>query len=242
MATDTITNPPIRRLSGVRATLEREWIRLDADPSAVRTARGWDVTTVPIHRLDDLLRLAGFGGGDDGDHVLRQLVAHASGDELAATVVLRRILPGLVAANRRRPRHLSADDGLRELIAAAWITIRSYDPTRRPSSLAAALIDGARYRAFRSEQRRRDRHPELPNESLDLQPEPTVDDDLLALRHLLIEARTRGVADADLELIRRLAVGHTTEEIAAELGITPRAVRYRCARIVDELAVIARAA
>ncbi len=241
METTTSPQPP-RRLRGVRATLERDWERIHRDPQSLAVAQGWMVTTIPFSSLDDLLSLAGFGGGDEGDHVLQALLERAADDQLAATLVLRRILPGIVAANRRRPRSIRAEDGLRDLLAAAWITIRTYDPSRRPSSLAAALIDGARYRAFQAERRRRDRHPELPNESFDTHPEPTTDDDLLELRHLLIEARNRGFDSDDLEIIRRLATGTSTAEIATELGITPRAVRYRCTRIASELGVIARAA
>lgn len=228
------------RLRGARATLEHQWERLQNDPGSIATARGWSITTIPFNDLNDLLALAGYGGGD-GEDVLRGLLSRAAHDELAATMVLRRILPGIVAANRRRPRRLSAEEGMRELLAAAWITIRTYDPTRRPSNLAAALIDGARYRAFQAEQRRHDRHPELPNESLDRRPEPMTDDDLLDVRQLLIDARRRGFNPDDLELIRRVVTGTSTAELADELGVTPRAVRYRCSRIAGELSVIARA-
>lgn len=240
--TNTTMAQPSRPLRGMRASLERDWERIHRNPRKVDIARGWSVTTVSFDDLDELLMLAGFGGDSTDDTVLRALVARAADDELAAQIVLRRILPGLLAVNRRRPRHLSAEAGLRELVTAAWITIRTYDPNRQPSSLAAALIDGARYRAFQAERRRQERHPELPNETLDLQPEPTSDDDLMALRHLLVEARSRGYDSTDLELIRRIVTGTSTAALADELGVTPRAIRYRCTRIASELALIARAA
>ncbi len=242
MAAMTNHTTTTRPFTGIRATLEQQWEQLNQHPRNIRIARGWHITTVAFSDLNDLLALAGFGGGDENDHVLWALVSRAAHDDLATHMVLRRILPGLMAANRRRPRRLSAEEGLRELIAAAWITIRTYDPNRDPSSLAAALIDGARYRAFRSERRRRDRHPELPSDSVEREPSIDDHDDLLELRHVLVEAAQRGLPADDLELVRRLATGHRTETIANELGITTRAVRYRCTRIANELAAIARVA
>jgi DNA-directed RNA polymerase specialized sigma24 family protein len=120
-------------------------------------------------------------------------------------------------------------------MAGAWIAIRTFDPRRHPSCLAAALISDAVYRAFHAENRRQVQR-ETVSEVVGDQPSAIDEHDLHALRQVLIEARTAGLDPLDVEVVRRVIVGGSTEAVAAELGVTARAVRYRCTRVVAELA------
>ena len=86
--------------------------------------------------------------------MLRRLVIRAADDELAARIVLQRVLPGLLALVRRRQSRFG-DDMLEHLVAAAWIAIRTFAPNRRPACMAAALIGEADHACFCRPGRRR---------------------------------------------------------------------------------------
>jgi len=227
----------------VRSALDADWHRVCADPAAISRARSWSVTRCHINDLDDLVVAAGYDEsgrsssftGTESEQVLWRLVAVAHDDELAARVVMRRILPGLLAAIRRRPRGISSTRAIDDLMAGAWIAIRTFDPRRHPSCLAAALISDAVYRAFHAENRRQVPR-ETVSEFIGDQPSAVDEHDLHALRQVLIEAQTAGLDPLDVEVVRRVIVGGSTEAVAADLGVTARAVRYRCTRVVAELA------
>ena len=129
---------------------------------------------------------------------MRQLVLRAADDELAARIAIQRILPGLLAVVRRRGA--AYDDGLDELVGAAWIGVRTFNPARGSRCVAAALIADADYRAFRSRWRRRcagerptGLTPELPHDD-------PADTPAQLLADLLARAAAAGVPDDDLEL------------------------------------------
>jgi len=179
----------------------------------------------------------------DAEGVLRRLVERAQSDELAARVVVQRIVPGLISATRHRPSDMSADDALQELVAAAWIAVRSYDPKRSPSCISAALINDAVYRVFKSDRRRREKRPEVLVDPQDWRSLTATDDQVLdRVREVLIEARVHGIDPVNLEALRRVLLTGSTERVAEAMGISPRAVRYRCSRVSSELAAIAQVA
>ncbi|MGA1723081.1 MAG: hypothetical protein ACO4B6_03960 [Ilumatobacteraceae bacterium] len=62
------------------------------------------------------------------------------------------------------------------------------------------------------------------------------------VREVLIEARVRGIDPVNLEALRRVLLTGSTERVAEAMGISPRAVRYRCSRVASELAAIAQVA
>ncbi len=231
--------------TGSRARLEHEWVRICRRPANVRRARGWQVTDIEFSSLQELLVIAGAGAaGPEQETVLRRLLVVAAGDDLAARVLLQRMLPILMRANHRRPNGMSADVGIDELLGAAWIAIRTFDQRRRPSCLVPALVHDAVYRAFLVETRRRDLRREVVVELLEHHPDAGDGRarTMVELRLLLLEAQQAGVSPVDLEVLRRVIVTGSTARVAAELGVTPRAVRYRCTNVAAELAVIARAA
>lgn len=223
--------------------LTREWTRLRTDPNCLSTAAGWRVVDTRPDDLDEVLSAVGFerAPDPDSDERFRRLVLLAADDELAARVVIQRLLPGLLAVVRRRRGH--GEHVFEELLGAAWIAIRTFNPARRPRGLAAALIADADYLAFRAAARRRSAS-ELP---VDVTEHDWADDRRIApcdeLAELLHEAARSGSAsDDDLDLIRRLAAGHTTDQLAGELDVTARTIRNRRARITEVLRGTALAA
>ena len=222
--------------------LALEWTRLRTLPEHLRTASTWRIVDGPVDSLDEILVAVGYEGErmPDTERRLRQLVALARDDELAARVVIQRILPGLLAVVRRRRGQ--ADDVFEELIGAAWIAVRTYNPTRSPGSIAAALISDADYNAFRADTRRRS--------STERPVDPQADDvahvhepsSCEQLAELLADAADAGVDADDLELLRQLLAAPTTIQLAEVLQITPRTIRNRRDRITSRLREVALAA
>src|SRR5688572_30506938 len=86
----------------ISGCLDREWAAIRARPRCIARARTWAVTDRPFADLDELLTLAGnrVPPTPATDEVLARLVTVARDDDLAARVVLQRILPGLLATAR----------------------------------------------------------------------------------------------------------------------------------------------
>ena len=85
--------------------LVKEWQLISARRKEVDTVNSWQLPGSKVTNLDQVLVRAGFNTARDdskGDNYLWQLVKQASEDELAARIVLQRILPPLVAIARRR--------------------------------------------------------------------------------------------------------------------------------------------
>lgn len=216
-----------------------EWDRMARRRNALRTANSWRVVDQEIEHLDQLLVAAGFGGAkihDDGDHILWHLVVLAEHDELAARIVLQRILPAVFAVAMRRSRILPGgmQEAIGEVIPAAWLTIRTFPHQRRRAKIAANLALDTEYHAFVRDARLK-RVEEIP-----MQPDvlglhrvrvqdPVVD---LELRAVLAEARSRGVDGAMIDLLRRFGDGKTSDMLAAESGWSARTIRnHRAAAI-----------
>src|SRR6187431_98271 len=202
--------------------LDREWSQLRFRPALLRHAAGWEIVEGSLRDLDQILAAVGYQTGwtADNEAAMRQLVVRAANDELAARIAIQRLLPGLLAIVRRRG---VSDDGLDELVGAAWICIRTFNSARGSKCVAAALIADADYRAFRSRWRRRcagerptGLTPELPH----IEPAETAAQQLC---DLLAMAKAAGVPDAELEFARRVGTEDvSTEELARELQVTAR--------------------
>jgi hypothetical protein len=228
---DTPTRP------GVAARLQREWDRLRHQSRAVQRAREWAVTDVVFTDLDGLLALAGFRteGTCETEAVLRRLVIRAADDELAARIVLQRVLPGLLAVVRRRHAR-SGDDMLEHLVAAAWIAIRTFAPNRRPACLAAALIDEADRACFS----RPGRRLSLTEVALDPawvtgMPDERRHSTCEELAGVLADARAAGVVATDLEFVRHLLRTGSPGQVARDLHVTTRTIRNRRDRVTLRL-------
>ena len=222
--------------------LDREWSQLRSRPALLRHAAGWAIVEGPLDDLDQILAAVGYqvAWTAANEAAMRQLVLRAAHDELAARIAIQRILPGLLAVTRRRA---AADDSFDDLVGAAWIGIRTFNPARRSRCIAAALIADADYRAFRSRWRRRCAGERPIGLAPDLPHDEPPDSPIEVLADLLERAAAAGIADDDLHLIRRcVADDVTTEQLARELEVTPRTVRNRRARVTDRLRQLAAAA
>jgi DNA-directed RNA polymerase specialized sigma24 family protein len=224
--------------------LAREWNRLRTRPDALLRAAGWGLIEGPVTDLDQVLTAVGFETSrtPDVEQGLRRLVVIAGSDELAARVLVQRLLPGLLAVVRRRRRGGYGDTVFDELLATLWISIRTYNPNRNPTCIAAALISDADYRAFRSARRRRSA-TERP---------VAIDDSTIAaselrcasdeLDELFSEALDAGVDHGDIELLRQLVDAPRAIDLARQLNVTPRTIRNRRDRITGRLREVVLAA
>jgi DNA-directed RNA polymerase specialized sigma24 family protein len=239
----------------VRTRMRVDWQRLRTRRWALGRAAGWGLLPDPVRDLDDVL--LAVGGGPTGGEIvdpraeakLRALLAVAAHDDLAARVAIERIAPGLVtvAARRRRQGHA---DAIGELFATAWITVRTFDPRRQPRCLAAALVDDADHRAFRAAHRRRsagERPVAIDGDGpaagvADLAGNDRPNHPAVELGELFVLAADVGMPRDELDLLRRLLVAGSVDEVAVELEVSDRTVRNRRARAAARLRAIAVAA
>ena len=236
-----LTEPLVRADFSRRGPVGRvvtEWARLCRRPAVLRTVNGWDFIDPPVAHLDDVLVRCGFGrpaDDSDGDKVLWHLVTKARTDEVAARIVLHRILPALMSIARRRGRiHPQGPyAAMEELLATAWIVIRTYPSERRPRKVAANLVRDCEYHAFVRTQRLR-RADETPTDTLAIVAQQDQDRDPAdELAEILADAHRAGVDEHDIMLLRALAAGGTSGELAVELGVSPRTVRNWRLRAID---------
>ncbi|HWL45331.1 MAG TPA: hypothetical protein VNQ73_20470 [Ilumatobacter sp.] len=229
---------------------DAEWRRLRCNPAALRRAATWRVVRTDVTTLDDVLAATGYGrppsAGAEAN--LRFVVCAAADDPVAAQVVMRRLLPGALSVATRHRRRVGAD-ALDELLGALWITVRTFDPSRRPASLAAALLADAEHRAFR--QRSRRMLCEVPGHDVSELPVPNHDadngddhvDPADELAALVDRAAASGLADSDdIALLRLLLVEPSPMRLARHLNVTERTVRNRRARVAAKLRAAALAA
>ena len=238
------TIPPSRHLL---ARLQSEWDRLKLSPAAVATATRWELVPGPLRSLDDLLRRAGYGvvakGAHCDDAVLHGLMRLGRDDDLAARIVLQRLLPGISAVARRYPfSHHDGAGALDEAVATAWAVIRTYPVDRRPRYIAANMLREIEYRSFRSHRRRKCEFVPTPRTVFELTPGgPETVSPADELRELLDDARCAGLDPGDVELAERLASGVTAAQIAAERNVTSRTIRNHRAIVVHRLRQVALA-
>ncbi|MFZ4810992.1 MAG: hypothetical protein ACOYL9_06585 [Ilumatobacteraceae bacterium] len=240
MNVTTFSSPVLRRL-------QHEWLHLRTDRRSIRAARSWQLRIAPFDSLDEVLVAAGFGptrpGAHDDDAVLGELVAIAHDDELASRIVLQRILPGVASIARRRARCASHRADLTDdLVAAAWTVIRTYPIDRRPDYVAANLLRSIEYEVFRRFERRLTTFIPVPTDTFDVAVDVAPPHALVELAAVVRDAHRAGMDGDDLDLVRRLARGESTVEIAAALGLTDRAIRYRRAAVTGRLAALSRIA
>jgi DNA-directed RNA polymerase specialized sigma24 family protein len=233
--------------------LQRDWDRLARSPSALARARSWRLDGLPLRSLDDLLWRTGYGRGEcttrpvdpwrlrTGDAALRALVAIAREDELAARVVLQRLLPALSALARRRTRTVPAwVDATDELVSTAWVVIRQFPIERRTSFVVASLLHDIDNVVFRREARRKMDAVPTPEAVFELV--PLADDEpgpAEELAELVDDACDAGLDPDDIDLVDRLADGATVDQIAAARAVHPRTVRNQRRRMVHRLRQLA---
>lgn len=215
-----------------------EWERLRRRPATLRHVNQWGFVPHPIADLDDMLELAGFGRAIDdvdGDKMLWHLVREAELDDIAARIVLHRILPPLMAMAKRRGRvvHGGAHAAMVDVLATAWFVIRQYPYHRRHHKVAANLVRDIEYNAFVRHHRLRhvDEH-QVGDEIL----HQLIENDCVSYEGLAVvlqDARDMGVDEKHIALLRQFSEGKRNEEVAQLMGISSRTVRnYKRSAII----------
>ena len=188
-----------------------------------RRATAWKLTPRALSSLDELLVLTGLGPGPvdpPSDETMRRLVGLARHDDLAARVVLQRMLPGLSTCAKRNSSGFDTQlDALDELLSEAWTVIRSFPIERRDRYVIKNLLRDCEYRAFLKARRRmlvqevtdpaRSRSCRRARRSAGEPAEPFG----ITIVELLGRARTAGMSDARCR--RR---GGSAEHVDGEAG------------------------
>ena len=222
--------------------------------ASVGRARTWGLA-VDITSLDDVVLATGWydsaqrrlgtatpidpvsphGGHRNAvaaEAVMHRLLLAAQHDDLAARVVLQRLLPGLITRARRWTRRHDGD-ALADVVAAAWTVIRTYPLARRPHHLVANLLNDSEYHAFRRAGRRMLQQVPVEHRHLDLPVEHVAHEPLRELADVVSCARS--LCDADRRLLSLLLSGSSTLEMAATLEVSERTVRNHRAHLVEVL-------
>lgn len=223
--------------------LSQEWSRIARRPHAIDTANQWNLPGGPVDHLDVVLERCGFdqaGNHDHHDEYLSALTRIASHDDLAARIILQRILPGLVTiAVRRAPITPGGLAGAFDLVvSAAWLVIRQFPIDRRSRRVAANLLMDIEYLAFVRDSRLKSHrnenvlHPDamLGIESGRLRAgdhsfDPISDETAFEL--LLHSFAEAGLSERDLQMLRAVGNDINSTEASDVLGLSPRSVRNR---------------
>ena len=229
--------------SSIVSRLSDEWRRIARRPRAISQANQWNLPGGPVDHLDVVLERCGFdqpGNRDHHDEYLSALVRIASHDQLAARIVLQRILPGLISiAVRRAPITPNGLAGAFDLVtSAAWLVICQFPIDRRPRRVAANLLMDIEYLAFvrdsrlKSNRNERSLHPDamIGVESGRFRAHDTASDpvaDESAFDLLMHSFTVTGVAERDLQMLRAVAHDINSTEASVVLGLSPRSVRNR---------------
>jgi len=228
--------------------LQREWTLLSRRRSAVQRATAWQLTPRVISSLDELLVLTGLGPGPvdpSSDETMRKLVAVARHDDLAARVVLQRMLPGLSAIAKRHSDGFDTQlDAFDELLSEAWSVIRSFSIETRDRYVIKNLLRDCEHQAFLKFRRRRMVQELADPADLDL---PMAADEfdeepLGTIVELLGRAKNAGMTEADLAMVVTLLNTSTVKQAAAALRVTDRTLRNRRRSVIRQLRELAGAA
>ena len=226
--------------TGPARLLIDEWERLAQSRIVLRRVNAWPFLPRPVHSLDDLLQLAGFGRAIDdteGDRLLWHLVRHAENDELAARIVLHRVMPSILSMVRRRGRVVAggANAAMNEAIGAAWMVIRQFPHERRTNKIAANLVRDIEYHAFVREYRLKRVHEIQVDHDImrNVAHDPQIDPLAEKLDDVLCEALENGVERHHIALLERLGSGESTEKLALESAVSTRTMRNRRRVAID---------
>lgn len=231
---------PLGPSSPVHQSFVREWERLRHHPDALRRAAGWQVIAGPLCDLEQIVART-LPDHDDTERVLHRLVGLARHDDLAARVLLQRLLPDLVRLHRRRRWQHWHDVDFGDLLATGWTVIRTYNSARRPARLARSLVSDVEYREYRAARRRVGHGRPCDPLRFDAIVDPPRPDPIVELAALVGDPAAELSAE-DRDLLRRLLSGRMAIEIAHELDVTTKTLRNRRARIAVRLRAVALAA
>ncbi len=188
-----------------------------------------------------LLLEATNGSDDVADQCLAAAVRRAATEQAMARLVLRRIMPGIVAIAVRRARIEPGGfcEILHELVANAWILVCKYPIDRRPRKIAANLIRDVEYVTFVQTRRLR-RIVEADNADVAEQADGR---SLSAGEEVIVTlaaARRAGAHPDGIRLIGELTVaGRSVQDLATSYGVSPRTILNRRLAAERDLAIYA---
>jgi hypothetical protein len=227
--------PDVANRPALSVQLDREWAALRRRRSVLDSVRGWNLIDGPLADLDEVLAATGHRRTGTPAHnaALRRLLDRARTDDLAARIVLQRILPGLLAQVRRRAIRHGTSGLFEELVGSAWTSIRVAFVAPESRHVAAILVNDAAHRAFVAPARRRSSCEFAVDPGTFADRSGGVDvTPVEELAGLVREARERGLASEDLALVRDLMRTESPSALAAERKVTARTIRNHRARAV----------
>jgi hypothetical protein len=195
--------------------------------------------------LDELLVLTGLGPGPadpSSDDTMRRLVTVARHDDLAARVVLQRMLPGLSTCAKRNSSGFDSQlDALDELLSEAWTVIRSFPIEQRDRYVIKNMLRDCEYRAFLKARRRMLVQDATDPAHLDraVETDEGSTEPMITILDLLSAARTAGMHRDDVAVVVALLNHSTVKQAATALGVTDRTVRNRRHAVVHQLKALA---
>ena len=219
------------------ARLDREWQAINERPAVLGRAAAWGLG-VAFETLDDVVVATGYwstpaqrregdtGGLVSANEVLRRLLVAARTDDVAARVVLQRVLPGIIATSRRwgAGRPGGSVDAFDDMVSSTWLVIREFPTHRQSRHLAASVLRAAEYRAFQQSSRRLLVHELTAPNLLDVPVECVASLD--ASEELAeVLACASSLTEHELRLIELLASGCSAVEVAQQLRVSVRTVR-----------------
>ncbi|MBM3828859.1 MAG: hypothetical protein FJW09_09485 [Actinobacteria bacterium] len=234
--------PTISGRIPVAQALYLEWTAMCSDRRLLREVNGWGLPGRPIGHLDELLIRSGLDGrsdDDDSDYYLALIQQRATTDELAARVVLQRLMPAMLSiATKRGPITDNGTIGAFEaVVSAAWAVIRRYPIARRPVHVAGNLVRDIEYAAFVRDRRLKSATTEtvVGDKVLDLvgahhARANGAHDPVAAageVEALLADLARSGLSAADIQMLRSVMHDVNSAEAAGALGINARSVRNR---------------
>ena len=234
--------PTISGRIPVAHALYLEWTAMCGNRRLLRQVNAWGLPGLPIGHLDELLIRSGLDGrsdDDDSDHYLALIQQRAGTDELAARVMLQRLMPAMLSiATKRAPITDNGTIGAFEaVVSAAWVVIRRYPIDRRPVHVAGNLVRDIEYAAFVRDKRLKSATIEtvVGDRVLDLaganharangSHDPVAADG--EVEALLADLARSGLSTADIQMLRSVMNDVNSAEAGDALGINARSARNR---------------
>ena len=236
--------PTISTRIPVAHALYNEWFAMCTNRRVLRAVNGWGLPGLSIAHLDEILVRSGLDGvaeDDDADSYLAIIQRRAATDELAARVMLQRLLPAMLKmANKRGPIVDNGTNGAFEMIvSAAWVVIRRYPIDRRPVHVAGNLVRDIEYMEYVAGKRPRKTTVDfVDHDSFTAEthtaplsaPTPAPDED--DVHNFLIDLQMRRINPIRIEIMRLSCDGWTASDIARKLGLNERTARWHRANAV----------
>jgi DNA-directed RNA polymerase specialized sigma24 family protein len=228
--------------------LDDEWKYLATSTDAIRALIRWapDAALEGFADLDAVIdETQRRGRPAESDRILLALLRRAATDPVAARTVLQAVMPGLKSLMSAYRLTGEPEEVSTAVIEAAFERIRSYPCDRRPSRVAANLLNDIRqslWRAARKERRLQLVTVPLTETALETaareMTEPSSTDELVGLVAEGVRLRHVAPSGARVILLTRV-LDVSMEELAGDTGAKSKTIRKRRDRAEAALARMA---